>query len=87
MYTIKGAAELTGVAAATLRAWERRYGIGAPARSESGYRLYSEANLQSLGLMRDLVDSGWAPRQAAELTESAMGPVAGGMGGLGLPGL
>ncbi|WP_371417972.1 MerR family DNA-binding transcriptional regulator, partial [Janibacter hoylei] len=27
MYTIKRAAELTGVSAATLRAWERRYDV------------------------------------------------------------
>ena len=40
MFTIKRAAELTGLPVATLRAWERRYGVVAPIRSEGGYRLY-----------------------------------------------
>lgn len=40
MVTIKRAAELTGVPEHTLRAWERRYGLVAPARTDGGYRLY-----------------------------------------------
>jgi DNA-binding transcriptional MerR regulator/methylmalonyl-CoA mutase cobalamin-binding subunit len=66
MYTIKRAAELTGIPAATLRAWERRYGILTPERTGSGYRLYSESSLHTLTLMRDLVEDGWSPRQAAQ---------------------
>lgn len=66
MYTIKHAADLTGVPEATLRAWERRYGVVAPERSEGGYRLYHDADLDRLRQMRDLVAQGWAPRQAAE---------------------
>jgi methanogenic corrinoid protein MtbC1 len=65
VYTIKRAAELTGVPAATLRAWERRYGLGQPIRSESGYRLYDERSLADIRAMQLLLDSGWAPRQAA----------------------
>jgi DNA-binding transcriptional MerR regulator len=34
-------AKRTGVSVELLRAWERRYGLLRPARSESGYRLYS----------------------------------------------
>lgn len=65
MYTIKRAAELTGVPAATLRAWERRYGLGQPTRTESGYRLYDELALADIRAMQLLLDAGWAPRQAA----------------------
>ena len=36
MYTIKRAAELTGISVATLRAWERRYGVVSPQRSDGG---------------------------------------------------
>lgn len=68
MYTIKHAAELTGIAVPTLRAWERRYGIVAPVRTSAGYRLYDEAAVQSLRTMHTLVQEGWAPRQAAEET-------------------
>lgn len=65
MYTIKRAAELTGIPAATLRAWERRYGLGQPTRTESGYRLYDETALADIRAMQLLLDAGWAPRQAA----------------------
>jgi DNA-binding transcriptional MerR regulator len=36
MYTIGHAARLTGVPAATLRVWERRYGLEHPHRTEGG---------------------------------------------------
>lgn len=66
MYTIKHAAELTGVPVATLRAWERRYGVVAPQRTGGGYRLYDDDAVDRLRAMRDLVSAGWAPRQAAD---------------------
>lgn len=66
MYTIKRAADLTGVPEATLRAWERRYAVVSPQRTEGGYRVYDDDDLDRLRQMRDLVDQGWAPRQAAE---------------------
>ena len=66
MYTIKHAAELTGVPVATLRAWERRYAVVAPQRTAGGYRLYDDGALDRLRTMRDLVGAGWAPRQAAD---------------------
>lgn len=66
MYTIKRASELTGVPVATLRAWERRYGIGTSSRTDSGYRLYDEQALADINIMHHLVEQGWAPRQAAE---------------------
>ena len=34
-------AKRTGVSADALRAWERRYGLVRPERSEGGFRLYS----------------------------------------------
>jgi DNA-binding transcriptional MerR regulator/methylmalonyl-CoA mutase cobalamin-binding subunit len=66
MYTISHAAALTGVPVATLRAWERRYGVVSPARSDSGYRLYDDRALQTLSAMGALVGAGWSARQAAE---------------------
>ncbi|NLG21324.1 MAG: MerR family transcriptional regulator, partial [Actinomycetales bacterium] len=64
MYTIKRAADLTGVPEATLRAWERRYGMVRPERTDGGYRVYDDDDLDRLRQMRDLVAQGWAPRQA-----------------------
>ncbi|NLT54094.1 MAG: MerR family DNA-binding transcriptional regulator [Actinomycetales bacterium] len=69
MYTIRRAADLTGIPVATLRAWERRYGVVTPQRTESGYRLYDEPALRALAMMRDLVAEGWSPRQAAAEVE------------------
>jgi DNA-binding transcriptional MerR regulator/methylmalonyl-CoA mutase cobalamin-binding subunit len=66
VYTIRHAAVLTGVPVATLRAWERRYGVVSPARTDAGYRLYDERAVQALRAMAALVSAGWSPRQAAE---------------------
>ena len=65
MYTIKQAAARSGVPAALLRAWERRYGVVTPTRTASGYRLYDDAAIERLRTMRRLVDAGWAPSTAA----------------------
>lgn len=65
MYTIKEASSRSGVPVASLRAWERRYGVVTPRRTESGYRLYDDAAIAALSTMRRLVDSGWSPAAAA----------------------
>jgi DNA-binding transcriptional MerR regulator/methylmalonyl-CoA mutase cobalamin-binding subunit len=71
MYTIKQAALRSGVNVALLRAWERRYGIVEPMRTDSGYRLYDEAAIDRLRAMRSLVDAGWSARQAADRVSAA----------------
>ncbi|MFL6001824.1 MAG: MerR family transcriptional regulator [Nocardioides sp.] len=65
LYTIKQASRLTGVAPATLRAWERRYDVVRPTRNASGYRVYDKAAIAAIIGLRRLVDSGWAPAEAA----------------------
>ena len=65
-YRIVEAAARVGIGASTLRAWERRYGIPSPARTDGGYRLYSERDLRSLSRMKSLVSSGVAAHEAAE---------------------
>ena len=66
MYTITQASRITGVSVASLRAWEKRYGVFVPHRSESGYRLYDDDALSAVVTMRRLVENGWAPAAAAE---------------------
>ena len=68
MYTIKRAAELTGIGLPTLRAWERRYGVVSPERSEGHYRLYSDGDLRALAIMASLVEDGWTASEAAAET-------------------
>jgi len=65
VYTVGEVEERTGVPAASLRQWERRYGFPDPERSESGYRYYSEADLELIRRMRDLVADGVPPSRAA----------------------
>lgn len=65
MYTIKRAAELAGLSTSTVRAWERRYGIPNPGRTESRYRVYSATDVELLCRMSALVRGGVPPSQAA----------------------
>ena len=43
--------ERTGLSVEVLRAWERRYAVVRPVRSEDGRRLYSDADVERLGLL------------------------------------
>ena len=45
---IKDIAERTGIAAGTIRMWEQRYGFPQPQRAPSGYRVYSEEDVDVL---------------------------------------
>jgi MerR family transcriptional regulator, light-induced transcriptional regulator len=65
MYTIKRVSEMVGVPVATLRAWQRRYRVVNPGRSDSGYRLYGADDIAVLRRMEALVASGWSPKEAA----------------------
>lgn len=75
-YRINAVAEMTGIPAATLRAWERRYGLPDPGRTESSYRLYSEHDIAMVRRVRELCDGGMAPSEAARvvLEETANAP-------------
>lgn len=53
------------MAEATLRAWERRYGIPVPARTSGGHRLYSEDDAGRIARIQRLVDQGWSVHAAA----------------------
>lgn len=76
MYTIKQASRLTGVSEASLRAWERRYGVVVPHRNESGYRVYDEEALAAVSAMRRLVRDGWSPAEAADAVRRGAVPAA-----------
>ncbi|PJJ57341.1 B12 binding protein [Mumia flava] len=71
--SVRDAAARLGLPAATLRTWERRYGLGPSARSAGGHRRYSEDDLAVLGLMARLVRDGMQPRDAAEAARGSRG--------------
>ena len=52
---------------ATLRVWERRYGLTQPALTPSGRRLYSAGDVQRLVLIKQLTDLGHAIGSLASL--------------------
>lgn len=54
-----------GVSEYVLRAWESRYGLLKPARSDGGYRLYSEDDQARVALMQAYLADGLAAAQAA----------------------
>lgn len=70
MYTVKQVSSLTGVTDATLRAWERRYGVVEPSRSPGGYRLYDDAQLALLREMAQMVHAGVPASRAAAALRS-----------------
>jgi MerR family transcriptional regulator, light-induced transcriptional regulator len=57
----------SGVSPELLRAWERRYGLLKPDRSEGGLRLYSEGDLARVRAMQHHLASGLAAAEAARL--------------------
>ncbi|MGB8982544.1 MAG: B12-binding domain-containing protein [Anaerolineales bacterium] len=47
-FNLKVVLNETGIAADTLRAWERRYGLPMPQRSAGGHRLYSQRDIETI---------------------------------------
>ena len=71
MYTVKATAQLTGLTAETLRAWERRYAAVVPERDAKGRRMYNEAMLERLARLHRLTDRGHPISQIAPLDDAA----------------
>jgi MerR family transcriptional regulator, light-induced transcriptional regulator len=67
-YPIRAVSRLTGIGIDTLRAWERRYGAVTPKRGERG-RVYSEADVRRLRLLREAVARGHAIGGIARLDD------------------
>lgn len=57
-HTVRLTALRTGLTPHILRAWERRYAVVAPSRSQGGQRLYSDLDVQRLRLLRSLTERG-----------------------------
>jgi hypothetical protein len=75
LLTVAAVARRLGVAPATLRTWDRRYGLG-PSSHESGeHRRYCPADLARLTLMRRLITSGVSPSDAAEQAKKHKGKI------------
>lgn len=70
-YPIRAVARLTGLGIDTLRAWERRHGAVTPVRDERG-RMYTDADVARLRLLRRAVEQGHSIGRLAALPDSEL---------------
>src|SRR5512136_2998353 len=64
LYNIGAVCRMTGIPAATLRIWERRYGFPQSARTPGGHRLYSERDVIGLRWVKTRTEEGMQAGQA-----------------------
>lgn len=69
LYPIREVARLTGVNPITLRAWERRYGLLVPHRTDSGHRLYSQRDIERVRTITNWIAKGVAVSKVASIID------------------
>lgn len=67
IFNLKAVVQETGVKPDTLRAWERRYGLPIPHRTESGHRLYSQNDIHLVKWLLARQEEGMSISRAIEL--------------------
>src|SRR4051794_17841915 len=68
---VAAVAKRLGVAPATLRTWDRRYGLGPTEHAAGSHRRYTPADVGRLEVMRRLILDGVAPADAAHAALTA----------------
>jgi DNA-binding transcriptional MerR regulator/methylmalonyl-CoA mutase cobalamin-binding subunit len=68
-YRVGMVSKMTGLSTHTLRMWEKRYAAVLPKRTEAGGRLYTDADVERLRLLRTLVESGHSIGSIAKLPD------------------
>ena len=71
LFPIREVSRLTGVNPVTLRAWERRYGLIQPTRTESGHRLYALADIERVHSILGWLDRGVAVSKVGKILAKA----------------
>jgi len=66
-YRIRSVVEMTGIPRNTLLAWERRYGVPNPGRTQGGHRVYSDDDVNILLRLKELLDRGHRIGEAVAL--------------------
>jgi DNA-binding transcriptional MerR regulator len=67
VFGIGSAARLLHVPAATIRTWERRYGVVVPTRTRGGHRVYSSEQMEQLRFVAERLAEGMRPSEAHRL--------------------
>jgi len=71
-HPIRVVARRTGLTPAVLRAWEKRYGVVVPWRTEGGQRLYSDDDVLRFSLLHQAVEEGRGISQVAGLSNEEL---------------
>lgn len=74
LFPIRELSSRTGVNSVTLRAWERRYGLLTPLRTEKGHRLYSEQDVERVQVILEWINKGVAVSKVRGLLEQSIPP-------------
>ncbi|MFO7893939.1 MAG: MerR family transcriptional regulator, partial [Longimicrobiales bacterium] len=69
--------ERTGLTSHAIRAWERRYGAVEPGRTEGGQRLYTDAQVLRLRLLKRATEGGRPISNVVELSTEALAELIG----------
>lgn len=72
MFPIREVARLTGINPVTLRAWERRYGLIEPTRTESGHRLYTLSDIETVRSILGWIERGVAVSKVGKILARAV---------------
>lgn len=75
LFPIRTVASLTGMKPVTLRAWERRYGLVKPIRTETGRRMYTREHIDQVQRIRALLDKGMSIGQVSRSLATKVRPV------------
>ena len=67
LFPIREVSRLTGINPVTLRAWERRYGFIEPKRTNSGHRLYSVTDIETVRRVQGWIERGVSVSKVGEL--------------------
>lgn len=71
-YPIKVVSQITGLSVHVIRAWEKRYNVVEPDRSDTNRRLYSEEEIEKLKLLNEAVHKGHNIGSIANLSSSEL---------------
>jgi DNA-binding transcriptional MerR regulator/methylmalonyl-CoA mutase cobalamin-binding subunit len=77
MHPIKYVAKMTGLSPHVIRVWERRYGAISPSRTQTNRRLYSDADIEKLTLLRRATDAGHNIGQLIKMSVDQLNKIAG----------
>jgi DNA-binding transcriptional MerR regulator/methylmalonyl-CoA mutase cobalamin-binding subunit len=83
-HPIQLAARRTGLSTHVIRIWEQRYHAVEPRRTAANHRLYSQNDIERLGLLRDVTHAGLKISQVARLSNDDLRALAANAPGLEL---